>query len=169
MTSEPKLHHYVPRFYLMYFCDPADRLWVWDKMSRKVYQSSPNGVAAQTHFYRVPEFIGSDVDPLFLEKDLSTLEADAAPILDRCVSSLASSTALAPIQISNDDRWTLSSFLAVQFLRTAEQRDILALFAEQSGSYKGVISNDEKINLHAQMLCSGGLVESISERIFESI
>lgn len=169
MSAEPKLHHYVPRFYLKYFCDSADRLWVWDKMSRKVYQSSPNGVAAQTHFYRVPEFIGSEVDPLFLEKGLSALEGDAATILDRCVERLASSAALERIEMSDDDRWALSSFLAVQFLRTAEQRDILSLFAEQSSSYKDVISDNEKINLHAQMLCSGGLVESIGERIFKSI
>lgn len=169
MVAEPKLHHYVPRFYLRYFCDSSDRLWVWDKMSRKVYQTSPNGVAAQTHFYRVPEFIGSEVDPLFLEKGLSALEGDAAAILDQCVEQLASSAAFERIEMSDDDRWTLSSFLAVQFLRTAEQRDILSLFVEQSGSYKDVISDDEKINLHAQMLCSGGLVESIGDRIFESI
>lgn len=169
MVAEPKLHHYVPRFYLRYFCDSSDRLWVWDKMSRKVYQSSVNGVAAQTHFYRVPEFIGSEVDPLFLEKGLSLLEGDAAAILDPCVEQLVSAAAFERIEMSDDDRRTLSSFLAVQFLRTAEQRDILSLFAEQSGSYKDVVSDDEKINLHAQMLCSGGLVELIGDRIFESI
>lgn len=138
-------------------------------MSRKVYQSSVNGVAAQTHFYRVPEFIGSEVDPLFLEKGLSLLEGDAAAILDPCVEQLVSAAAFERIEMSDDDRRTLSSFLAVQFLRTAEQRDILSLFAEQSGSYKDVVSDDEKINLHAQMLCSGGLVELIGDRIFESI
>jgi hypothetical protein len=127
------------------------------------------GVAAQTHFYRVPEFIGSKVDPLFLEKGLAALEGNAASILDRCVTELSSAKMLTRIEVNQDERSALSSFLAVQFLRTAEQRDILSLFAEQSGSYHGAISDDEKINLHAQMLCSGGLVESISERIFESI
>ena len=86
--NEPKLHHYVPRFYLNNFCDSSSRLWVWDKISRKVYPSSPKNVAAGTHFYRIPEFIGSDVDPLFLEKDLAALEARTAAIFEEVMPLL---------------------------------------------------------------------------------
>ncbi|GAG26585.1 unnamed protein product, partial [marine sediment metagenome] len=73
------------------------------------------------------------------------------------------------LPLTPEDRWQMSVFISVQFLRTAEQRDILALFAENNGHYKSGISHDEKINLHAQMLCSGGLVEVIAERIDKSI
>lgn len=55
------------------------------------------------------------------------------------------------------------------FLSNTEQRDILALFAAQTNLYKSGISHEEKINLHAQMLCSVGLVDEIAERIDQSI
>lgn len=165
MTSEPKLHHYVPRFYLKVFSSPTEKLWVWDKAERKVYQSSPNGVAAQTYFYRVPEFIGSDVDPLFLEKDLARLEAEAAVVLAACVATLDTLKFPERLELSGDNRWLISTFLAVQFLRTAEQREILSLYAEGSGLYKKEIDSNERANLHAQMLCSGGLVESLRDQI----
>lgn len=168
MPGEPKLHHYVPRFYLEHFCDARGKLWVWDKVSRRVYQASPNGVAAQTNFYRVPELVGTDEDPLFLEKSLAALEGDAADVLRRCIEQLKRASPLDRIEMAEDERWTLSSFLAVQALRTAEQREILALFATQHGGYSTHPSAEEQINLHARMLC-GDLVRSISEHLFNAI
>lgn len=167
--SEPKLHHYVPRFYLKFFCDQSARFWVWDKNSGKVFRTVPNKVAAGTHFYRVPQFIGTEVDPLFLEKDLASLEAKASAILQTCAALLNTMKPLQYLQMDDEERWVLSSFIAVQFLRTAEQRDILALFALRNGFYKDGLSQEEKVNLHAQMLCSGGLVEEIAQRVFDSI
>ncbi len=168
--SDPKLHHYVPRFYLENFRDESGYFYVWDKVSRKVYSTSPKNVAAGTHFYRVPEFIGSqEVDPLFLEKDLATLEGRTADILNECLHLLDQMEPLQFLQMGDEERWTLSSYIAIQFLRTSEQREILGMFALANGFYKEGLSPDEKVNLHAQMLCSGGLVESISNRIFESV
>lgn len=167
--SEPKLHHYVPQFYLKLFSDQSGRIWVWDKKSRNVFQTTSNRVAAGTHFYRIPEFVGTEVDPLFLEKDLAAFEGKAASIFHECIDLFDTMKPMDCLQMEDDDRWTLSYFIAIQFLRTSEQRDILALFALENGSHKDGFSEEEKINLHAQMLCSGGLVESIAERIFGSI
>jgi hypothetical protein len=167
--SDPKLHHYVPRFYLKNFCDPSGRLWVWDKVSRKVYPSSPEKVAAGTYFYRVPEFIGTDVDPLFLEKDLADLEGRAAVIFEEFIPLLDTMKPLQFLQMGGDERWTISSYMAVQFLRTADQRDILEFIALSNGFYKDGITTEEKVNLHAYMLCAGGLIEKISKRIYDSI
>lgn len=167
--SHPKLHHYVPRFYLQNFCDRLNGFWVWDKISRQVYRSVPQGVAAQKYFYRVPEFIDTEVDPLFLEKGLSLLEGDAATILKQLISSLSEIRSMDQLKITKDVRKTFSDFIAVQFLRTADQRDTLSLFAEETGSYTNGVSKDEQVNLHAEMLCSGGLVEVISDHVFNSI
>src|SRR4030067_3297509 len=76
----PKLHHYVPRFYLNRFTDQNERFWVWDKSTEKSFQTNPYGVAAQNHFYRIPEFIGTELDPLFLERNLAEVEGKAAQI-----------------------------------------------------------------------------------------
>lgn len=167
--SDPKLHHYVPQFYLRHFCDDSDRLWIWDKVSRKIYPSSPKNVASGTNFYRVPEFIGTETDPLFLEKDLSALETDAAGIFKEALPLLKAMEPMQFLEFGDEERWTISSFMAVQFLRTAEQRDILELFALENGSYKDGITAEEKVNLHAYMMCAGDLVEDLTKWIFQSI
>ena len=114
--SEPKLHHYVPRFYLKYFCDRSDRFWVWDKNSGKVFCTSPNKVAASTHFYRVPQFIGTEVDPLFLEKNLASLEAKTSQILQICSVLLDTMEPLQYLQMDDEERWTFDIYLQRVFL-----------------------------------------------------
>ncbi len=167
--NAPKLHHYVPRFYLARFADDHGLFWCWDKGSRKTFQGNPSGVAAETHFYRIPEFIGTATDPLVLEKDLANLEARAAEITRDWAARLDALIPLQRLDLYPDERTDLSRFIAVQFLRTAEQREILSLYALEKGHYQSGISAEERINLHAHMLYSGGLVESISDRLEKSI
>jgi Protein of unknown function (DUF4238) len=167
--NDPKLHHYVPQFYLKLFCDKSNRVWVWDKESRKVYKTTSSRIAARTHFYRVSEFSGTQVDPLFLERDLANLERKAALILHQCVALFDDMEPMQYLQMDEDSRWDLSSYMAIQYLRTAEQRRILTEFAIRNGSYKGDISQEEQISLHARLLCASGLVEKFTERIFRSI
>ena len=167
--SSPKLHHYVPRFYLKQFADKTGHFWVWNKNTKNVFKGNPYGVAAEKYFYRVPEFIGAEHDTLLLERNLSELEGASAPITNRWIDSFESMQPMDKLLVTPEDRWQMAVFISVQFLRTAEQRDILALFAEKTGHYKSGVSLDEKINLHAQMLYSGGLVEEIAERIDKSI
>ena len=31
-VSEPRLHHFVPQFYLRRFCDDSGRLWAWNRI-----------------------------------------------------------------------------------------------------------------------------------------
>lgn len=168
MTS-PKLHHYVPRFYLARFAVQNDHFWVWDKHTEKVFQTKPYAVAAEKHFYRVPDLIGTEHDPLFLERELSELERSASRITNIWIDSFDQLQPMDRFPVSLEDRRQMAIYISVQSLRTAEERDILALFAAETGHYKSDISPEEKINLHAHMLCSGGLVEEIAKRIEQSI
>jgi hypothetical protein len=168
-VSVPKLHHYVPRFYLERFADASGRFWCWNKLTRAVFRTNPSGVAAENHFYRIPEFIGTDVDPLILEHDLAMLEGRAAEITRDWTRRLDAMKPMQELALSPAERTDISIFIAVQFLRTAEQRDILSLFALKSEHYKAGISGDERVNLHARMMYSGDLVERIAQRISESI
>jgi hypothetical protein len=167
--SGPRLHHYVPQFYLKRFVDNTGLICIWDKSTRKIFRTTPNRVAAQTHFYRIPEFIGTNVDPLILERDLAILEGRASRIIGTIVLCLPSLQPLDKVTLTEDERRELSFFLAVQFLRSAEQRETLALFAVESGSYKELPSDEERTNLHAQMLYTSGLVEMITDRLMNSI
>jgi hypothetical protein len=167
--SIPKLHHYVPRFYLNNFVDSNKQFWVWNKDSENVFKGNPYGVAAENHFYRIPEFVGTETDPLFLERNLAHLEGKVARILKDWFERLDKLSPMEELDIDEETRHTISYFIAVQFFRTAEQRDILTLFAETKGGYVGPISPDEKSNLHAYFLCTSELVFNVTSRIEQSI
>jgi hypothetical protein len=167
--NEPKLHHYVPQFYLRRFADQSGRLWVWNKIDQRVYPTSSNTIAAERHIYRVPEFIGTKQDPLFLEKQLSNLEGEAATVTQRWIDSLQTMNPSETLTISNKDRSLVAFYMSVQFLRTAEQKEILALLAADIGKYKDGISPEELTNLHAYLLCAEGPVDDIAKRICNSV
>lgn len=168
MTS-PKLHHYVPRFYLKRFAVRNDRFWVWDKRTEKVFETTPYSVAAEKHFYGTPDLIGTKHDPLIIERQLSELEGNASRITSMWINSFDLLRPMDSFPVSLDERRQMSLFLSVQFLRTAEERDILALFAAERGYYESGMSLQEKNNLHLQMLSNSGLVETIAEWIDQSI
>lgn len=167
MTT-PKLHHYVPRFYLRRFLDIDKRLWVFDKVIQKVFQTTPERIAAETHFYRIPDLIDTEHDPNFLETEFSALESTIAGLTERWLSSAVNLNPIEKVEMTDEERQEMSLFISLQFLRTAEQRDVLAAFAQEN-SYKEEISKDEKINLHATMLWNGRIVQDIAERIYKSI
>lgn len=168
--SVPKLHHYVPIFYLNRFVDDTKRFWVFDKKTKRTFQTNPYSIAAETHFYRVPEeLIGTVQDPLFLEKQFSGIEAVAAQITEQWLGVLQNIQPMEKLDIPDETRKQISFYISLQFLRTAEQRDILSLFSEEYGGYKTGVSPEERNNLHATLLCEEGLVDDIARRVYDSI
>jgi hypothetical protein len=172
---QPKLHHYVPQFYLRRFTD-GGRFWVFDKLKQTVFQADPGSVAAETHFYRIPEIVGTDADPLILEKYFSEVEGAAATITDLWFKRLARVALGDKVLIGRDERWWMSRYIAVQYLRTVETREIAALFAIDSGAYPKGLSKDERVNLHARILagdgaelCAQGPVRDIADQLYNSI
>ena len=170
MNSEPKLHHFVPQFHLARFADDRGRIWTLDKESGKIFPAGPNKVAAERHFYKLPEFIGTDVDPLFLEKQFADIEGEACKVTACWLRQLEHAS---KVEIPDVNRQMMSDFLALQFFRTADAREILKLFAETTGIYPSGVSDDEARSLHARVLCKladrKGIVADLSLRIRESI
>lgn len=166
--NTPKLHHYVPRFYLKRFLGIDERLRVFDKITRKVFQTTPERIAAETYFYRIPDLIGTEHDPNFLETEFSSLESTISNLSDRWLSSIANLIPTEKVKMTDEERREMSLFISLQFLRTAEQRDILAAFAQKNLD-KEEIPEDEKKNLHVNLLLNSQIVYDIAERIHESI
>ena len=171
----PKLHHYVPQFYLRRFTDNG-RFWVFDKLKQTVFQTDPSKVAAETHFYRIPAFASTDADPLLFEKFFLEVEGAAATITELWFERLDNATLGEKVLIGRDERWWMSRYIALQHLRTPEQRDILALSASQSRVYSQQLSKSECTNLHAQMLagdgaelCEHGSVRDVADQLYNSI
>jgi len=76
-----KRHHYVPQFYLHYFCNEG-KLWVYDKEGRPPRIQTPVNTAVEGHLYslNVPEGMAPD---LVETQVLGPIENDAKPVLDR--------------------------------------------------------------------------------------
>jgi hypothetical protein len=172
---QPKLHHYVPQFYLRHFTD-SGRFWVFDKLKLTVFQTDPGNVAAETHFYRIPEFVGTERDPLILEKYFSEIEGAVATITDLWFERLAKVALGEKVLIGRDQRSRMSRYIALQHLRTAEQRKIAALVALKSGAYPLGLSKDERVNFHAELLagygaelCNQGAVRAVADQLYNSI
>lgn len=79
--SNPRKHHYVPKFYLSGFAaEPGcSRLFVLDKEARRSYPSRINDAACERDFYIVE--VEDEGDPFVVEKFFSTIEASGAEAL----------------------------------------------------------------------------------------
>jgi len=167
--SVPKLHHYVPQSYLSRFTDAKSRLWVWDKDTDRIFPSSTEGIAAEKHFYRFTDLTGTAKDPLLIENAFAQLEGDIAKTTKKWIAELKEMKPLDTLSITDTDREIMSVFLASQFFRTAETREILMLFALEKGYYKDGISEEERANLHAALLVNSPLIHELSTWLMRAI
>jgi len=120
--SQPRRHHYVPRFYLARFADQKDRISVYDRTTGRVFASNAKNLAVETDFYQLAEEYG--LPSTYLEETLAALEGDAANAL-REVDTLGT--------IPRGHRSVLAPFLGIQLLRTAQTRDVIRDMTEWSG------------------------------------
>jgi hypothetical protein len=161
--GEPKLHHYVPQFYLRRFADESGRLWVWDRGRDRAFPGRPRSVAAEKGFYHLGELAERGHDPLTMEKQFSHLEGEVSLITDQWLSWLRQMAPGEEIEIPQVNREMLSLYIALQFLRTADAREILAAHAEKLEKQK--LPAEEKQRLHTDMLWSDGLFRGLADRI----
>jgi hypothetical protein len=162
--SEPKLHHYVPQFYLRRFTDASGHLWLWDRDQDRVFRTRPNGVAAENNFYWHEELAALGHDPLVMEKQFSQLEGEVAKITGQWLEWLPDMKPMEKVEVPNVNRELVSLYVALQFVRTADAREILAAFAEQK-VYGKPVAGTEKRLLHLDMLWKDSIYEGLAERI----
>lgn len=161
--SDPKLHHYVPQFYLRRFADKIGRLWVWDRDRDRVFATSPSSVAAESNFYFLPEFAKLGHDPLTMERQFSDLEGQVSIITDQWLEWIRKGKPGDPLVVPEVNREMVSLFVALQFLRTADAREILAAFAIASGHE--INSEHERRALHTELLWTEEVFASFADRV----
>ena len=162
--NAPKLHHYVPQFYLRRFTDASGQLWLWDRDRDRVFRTRPERIAAENDFYWHDELAAAGHDPLTMEKQFSHLEGEVAMITGQWLEWLREMKPMEKVEVPDINRKLVSLYIALQFLRTADARDILAAFAEQK-VYGRPVAGSEKRLLHLEMLWSDGTHRSLAERI----
>ncbi len=166
--TDPRRHHYVPQFHQRRFADTHGRLWVWDKVSDRVFQTKPGSVAVEADFYRLHDFEKLGHDPFTMERQLSEMEAQMSLITEQWLGWLRTIEPGQPIEIPAPNREIVSQFIAVQFLRTADTRDILSAMHEADHPDKR-LSKEERTGLHTELIWDLATVDRIAGHIREAI
>lgn len=166
--STPRRHHYVPKFHQRRFTDCTGLLWVWDKASDRVFKTTPGSIAVESDFYRLHEYEAQGHDPFTLEKQLAEMEGQVSLITEQWLGWLRDMRPEQSIPIPDENREYFARFMAVQFLRTADTRDILCAIHDLDHPDKN-LSTSEKTNLHVDLLWNQTIVEKITEFLRQAI
>lgn len=129
-----------------------------------MFHTRPSGVAAENNFYWHEELAALGHDPLTMEKQFSQLEGEVAAITAQWLDWLREMKPAEKIEVPEVNRELVALYTALQFLRTADARDILSAFAEQK-VYGEPASEAEKRLLHLDMLWKNSTFKALSERI----
>ena len=106
MKKRSRKHHYLSRHYLRGFTDSVGCFFVYDKLSGKIFRTSPDAAFFENDLNTVTFPDGSQSD--FLESLYAQMESQAWPSLD----NIRNSTADAPIYL----RDKMDLFLFLSFL-----------------------------------------------------
>ncbi|MFJ9961722.1 DUF4238 domain-containing protein [Streptomyces avermitilis] len=161
--ADPKLHHYVPQFYLRRFTDPAERLWVWDRISDRVFRTQPKAVAAESNFYLLPQLAEQGSDPVEMERQFADLEGQVSAITGQWLKWIRHGNPGDLLPVPDVNREIVSLFLALQSLRTADARSILAAFSALHGYQDD--SDEEIRSLHAAALWDDEFISSFADHM----
>jgi hypothetical protein len=131
-----------------------------------VFAAGPAVIAAETNVYRSSLLSGTNADPLFLEKGLSEIESEASAITAQWLVSLKSIEPVGKMEVPDTDRYAMSQYIAMQWVRTTGMRDILELVLNQGKKYRP----EEMRNLHHSLLVLDDLMlRELAEKIRDSI
>jgi hypothetical protein len=161
--SDPKLHHYVPQFYLRRFCDASNHLWAWDRGRDLVFITSPGSVAVERSFYYLDVLAEHGHDPQTMERQFASLEHEVACITSQWIEWIRDGGMGTPIPIPDENRALVSLFIALQHLRTPDYKDTLTRFASTVG-YSTTSEREQRL-LHTEALWNDSLIEGFRNRI----
>jgi hypothetical protein len=145
-----KVQHYVPQFLMRNFGNgKKDQVWVYDKSANRSFPSNTKNLASENRFYDF-EYQGQ---PLSIEPWLSELEGRAKLV----VSTILDSDSLS--SLSDEQKNTLASFLAVQLTRTKT-------FREEWNAFPRLLR--ERLDHNGDQIAPGSQAEELLRDISES-
>ena len=119
--SQPKRHHYVPRFYLKNFVNDKGYLWVYDRQEDTYSEQRPEHTAVQKDYYTIKDKHGNkDTE---IEKLFSMIESKASAVIKKIVSG---------VSINQEDKDNLALFISCQMARVPEYEKRIADATEES-------------------------------------
>ncbi len=145
--SKIKFQHYVPRFYLEAYTDSNGMVWVFDKLTRRIFSTKPENIAGENYFYDVPQIESPSELNQALEKAFSIHEDEASKIIAYLDGAVFQDD-FQPLDQNN--RQTLATYIALQIMRVPKYREFLRKFInhvpdEISRDIKKFVDEDERI------------------------
>jgi len=116
-SNQAKIQHYVPRFILKNFgTGKKCQVYVFDKHQEKVFTTNIRNAATEQGFYEL------NVEGVIysIEPSLGNIETEASKILRTIVITKALA------RLSNENKWKLSEFVAVQLARVNRIRQSIS-------------------------------------------
>ncbi|MBI5149263.1 MAG: DUF4238 domain-containing protein [Candidatus Omnitrophica bacterium] len=108
-----KRHHYIPVFYLNGFTDKNGCLYVYDKDTKPVFESSPEGIAYENHYFSFMTPHG-ERDSETVENAIMLWEGEFARIVKKIHDHE---------DLTDDDYMVFSFFVASMMIRVPNMRD----------------------------------------------
>jgi len=146
-----KVQHYVPQFLLRNFgTGKKEQLYAFDKVKEATFKTNVKNVAAESRFYDFT--LGKQ--SLTIEPFLSKVESAVKPIFEKLLKS--DSLAI----LSASDRQIISTFLAIQYVRTKASR---AAFDDAQDQFVELLKR--RFGANEQQLIDAGFTLDNDERI----
>jgi hypothetical protein len=105
LTGKPRIHHFVPQFWIRKFAEPDGKLWAYDHRADRIREHSPKQLMQIFNLYTI-EPSGAD-DTTLETVDLNKIDSQGSVTFDRILNGDHSQAA----------KEELASFLAAQVLR----------------------------------------------------
>lgn len=129
--KEHKRHHYIPQCYLKNFSPDGKSLWTYDKLNSKSYSSAIDNICCIDEFYTLPDgcikkYTDERKNQLYIECDFfaENKESQYVQMLKKIITNkdiwINDSEQLA---ITKEEKNELASYIAIQWLRTPDQRE----------------------------------------------
>jgi len=136
-----KRHHYIPVFYLNGFTNSNGYLYIYDKYNKPVFESSPEGIAYENHYF---SFVNSEGerDSETLENAIKLLEDESARVL-RKIHNYE--------KLSIDDRRTFSLFVSSMMVRVPNMRENMRKISGTLAKLHSVSISSHKESFMRQM------------------
>jgi len=181
VKRERKKQHYVPQSYLKRFSTDGRSVFVFDKFKRRVFRTNVSNVASERYFYDFPVETTDNlnVDAQLVENALAEIEAVYSNTIDSILEKVRGNTGETLLQPSH--RVSMSYFVALQAMRTREQRTvqtqlmekgieaILDKTAEHQRDEYEIQANADYVSLLQSLSMFGPAVQAIASALREHI
>lgn len=131
-----KRHHYIPVFYLSGFTNKDGCLYVYDKDSRPVFETSPEGIAYENHYFSFMTPDGKR-DSETVENSMMSLEGGFARVMKKIHNYE---------DLTHDDRITFAFFVASMMVRVPNMRDNIRKATGETMKHINVSMSSNKEN-----------------------